>query len=179
MGVKIKSSFDSKLNHSPGKKIWGVEGGGQWENGSLPRTDACFDCFTINEQVKSLAQFAVELGFLVEEYAASRGTIPPRSRRKKKSVYIATIEKVWACFAFCWIILILAYKQHWKTIQKHYLASGQTWACNMAMWYWSTDTLIWQVSVDITGNSCPLWSEMYAVNWHCMTWSTYLHIPCC
>ena len=47
-----------------------------------------------HKQVKSLTQFAVELGFLVEEYAASRGKIPPRSRRKKKSVYIATIEKV-------------------------------------------------------------------------------------
>lgn len=62
--------------------------------GSLPITDVFqFDCFT-NEQVKSLTQFAVELGFLVEEYAASRGKIPPRNRRKKKSVYIATIEKV-------------------------------------------------------------------------------------
>ena len=71
-----------------------VEVGGQGEKGSLPKSDACFDCFTINEQVKSLTQFAVELGFLVEEYAASRGKIPPRSRRKKKSVYIATIEKV-------------------------------------------------------------------------------------
>ena len=70
-----------------------MEGGGQ-NKGSLLKTDACFDYFTIDGQVKSLTQFAVELGFLVEEYAASRGKIPPRSRRKKKSVYIATIEKV-------------------------------------------------------------------------------------
>lgn len=53
-----------------------------------------FDYFSVDQQVKSLTQFAVELGFLVEEYAASRGKIPPRNRRKKKSVYIATIEKV-------------------------------------------------------------------------------------
>ena len=45
-------------------------------------------------QVKSLTQFAVDLGFLIEEYAGSRGKIPPRKRKKKKSLYIATIEKV-------------------------------------------------------------------------------------
>ena len=50
--------------------------------------------FVFDHQVKSLSQFAVDLSFLVEEYAASRGRIPPRKRRKKKSVYIATIEKV-------------------------------------------------------------------------------------
>ena len=52
------------------------------------------DFFVFDHQVKSLSQFAVDLSFLVEEYAASRGRIPPRKRRKKKSVYIATIEKV-------------------------------------------------------------------------------------
>ena len=52
------------------------------------------DFFVFDHQVKSLSQFAVDFSFLVEEYAASRGRIPPRKRRKKKSVYIATIEKV-------------------------------------------------------------------------------------
>ena len=53
-----------------------------------------FCLYCANKQVKSLSQFAIELGFLVEEYAASRGKLPPRQRRKKKSVYVATIEKV-------------------------------------------------------------------------------------
>ncbi len=73
-----------------------------------PQTDVCFDDkFTVIEQVKSLTQFAVELGFLVEEYAASRGQIPPRNRRKKKSVYIATIEKVRACLFLNYDIKVL------------------------------------------------------------------------
>lgn len=94
--MKIKASFDSKLNVSPGQNCegWKVEDRGRRVAREMLNNDACFDCFTINEQVKSLTQFAVELGFLVEEYAASRGKMPPRSRRKKKSVYIATIEKV-------------------------------------------------------------------------------------
>lgn len=95
-GMKIKASVDSKLNVSPGQNCegWKVEDRGRRVACQTLNNDACFDCFIINEQVKSLTQFAVELGFLVEEYAASRGKMPPRSRRKKKSVYIATIEKV-------------------------------------------------------------------------------------
>ena len=41
-----------------------------------------------------MSLFAVDLEFLVEEYAASKGKFPPRKRRKKKSLYVATIEKV-------------------------------------------------------------------------------------
>lgn len=47
----------------------------------------------VQEKIWSLSPFAVQLEFLVEEYAAGKGHIPPKKRRKKNSIYVATIEK--------------------------------------------------------------------------------------
>ena len=49
---------------------------------------------SISLQVRELLPFADALGFSVEEYAGSRGSLPPRQRRRKSALYIATIEKV-------------------------------------------------------------------------------------
>ncbi|KOC69610.1 Helicase POLQ-like [Habropoda laboriosa] len=46
-----------------------------------------------NLKVQAMTPFALELDFLIEEYAASKGTYPPKKRRKKKSMYMCTIEK--------------------------------------------------------------------------------------
>ncbi|KAK7867975.1 hypothetical protein R5R35_014759 [Gryllus longicercus] len=47
----------------------------------------------VQEKVHSLSQFAIDLGFLVEEYAGGKGQYPPKKRRRKQSIYVATIEK--------------------------------------------------------------------------------------
>uniref|UniRef100_A0A1B6C9I7 Helicase POLQ-like n=2 Tax=Clastoptera arizonana TaxID=38151 RepID=A0A1B6C9I7_9HEMI len=45
------------------------------------------------EKVRALSPFAVDLRFLVEEYAGNRGNYPPKKRKHANTVYIATIEK--------------------------------------------------------------------------------------
>jgi len=45
-------------------------------------------------QVQELTPFAARFDFTVEEYAASKGRLPPHQRKNRNVVYIATIEKV-------------------------------------------------------------------------------------
>ena len=47
----------------------------------------------VQEKVQDLLPFAAEFNFIVEEYCAGKGSIPPARRRKKNTIYICTIEK--------------------------------------------------------------------------------------
>lgn len=47
----------------------------------------------VQEKIRTLSSLAVQLNFAVEEYAGNRGVIPPRKRKSKRAIYIATLEK--------------------------------------------------------------------------------------
>ena len=52
----------------------------------------------VQEKVRALAPFALELGFHLQEYAGSRGSYPPKRRLHKKDLFICTIEKAHSLF---------------------------------------------------------------------------------
>jgi len=38
----------------------------------------------VHEKVKSITPFALDLNFVIDEYAGSKGNVPPKKRRKFK-----------------------------------------------------------------------------------------------
>jgi POLQ-like helicase len=47
----------------------------------------------VQEKIRTLSSLAIALDFAVEEYAGNRGSYPPRKRKSKRVIYIATLEK--------------------------------------------------------------------------------------
>ncbi|KAI9551698.1 hypothetical protein GHT06_022034 [Daphnia sinensis] len=47
----------------------------------------------VQEKIRTLSTLAIALNFAIEEYAGNRGTYPPRQRKSKRVIYIATLEK--------------------------------------------------------------------------------------
>ena len=52
----------------------------------------------VQEKIRSMTPFALELGFCLEEYAGPKGKFPPAKRLHKRTLYICTIEKAHALF---------------------------------------------------------------------------------
>ncbi|XP_037930129.1 helicase POLQ-like [Teleopsis dalmanni] len=47
----------------------------------------------VQEKVSAMSPFAISLNFIVDEYTSGKGKCPPSKRIKRKSIYIASIEK--------------------------------------------------------------------------------------
>ncbi|KAH8365770.1 hypothetical protein KR093_004238, partial [Drosophila rubida] len=47
----------------------------------------------VQEKVSAMAPFAIALDFIVDEYTAGKGKCPPQTQQKRRSLYIASIEK--------------------------------------------------------------------------------------
>ncbi|XP_011195751.1 helicase POLQ-like isoform X2 [Zeugodacus cucurbitae] len=47
----------------------------------------------VQEKVSAMSPFAIALNFIVDEYTAGKGKCPPMKRKKRKCIYIASIEK--------------------------------------------------------------------------------------
>ncbi|XP_001354267.3 helicase POLQ-like [Drosophila pseudoobscura] len=47
----------------------------------------------VQEKVSAMSPFAIDLDFIVDEYTAGKGKCPPEPRRKRRSLFIASIEK--------------------------------------------------------------------------------------
>ena len=43
--------------------------------------------------MRTINLFALEMDFLVEEYAGSKGSFPPKKRLRRNTLFICTIEK--------------------------------------------------------------------------------------
>merc|ERR1719341_439237 len=52
----------------------------------------------VQEKVRALAPFALELGFHLQEYAGARGIFPPKKRLHKRDLFVCTIEKAHSLF---------------------------------------------------------------------------------
>ncbi|EDV96295.1 helicase POLQ-like [Drosophila grimshawi] len=47
----------------------------------------------VQEKVSAMSPFAIALDFIVDEYTAGKGKCPPQPQRKRRSLFIASIEK--------------------------------------------------------------------------------------